>query len=70
MLGAAQTVAIEITNTIGIALVTAGVAVAESALLNFLGPPPLPSTSLNSGFGNTPAISPTYSLQAQGNRCY
>lgn len=66
--GAALAGAIGVTSTVGIALVTAGVAFAGSALLNVLVPPPLPSTSLNSGFGNTPAASPTYSLQAQGNQ--
>ena len=66
--GAALAGAIGVTSTIGVALVTAGVAFAGSALLNVLVPPPLPSTSLNSGFGNTPAASPTYSLQAQGNQ--
>ena len=60
--GAALAGAIGVTSTVGIALVTAGVAFAGSALLNVLVPPPLPSTSLNSGFGNTPAASPTYSL--------
>jgi len=44
------------------------VALAESALLNVLVPPSVPSTSLNSDFSNTPAPSPTYSLQAQGNQ--
>ena len=66
--GAALAGAIGVTSTVGIALVTAGVAFAGSALLNVLVPPPVPSTSLNSGFGNTPAASPTYSLQAQGNQ--
>ena len=59
--GAALTGAIGVTSTIGVAL-------AGSALLNTLVPPPVPSTSLNSSFGNTPAPSPTYSLQAQGNQ--
>lgn len=66
--GAALAGAIGVTSTVGVALVTAGVALAGSALLNVLVPPPVPSTSLNSGFGNTPAPSPTYSLQTRGNQ--
>ena len=66
--GAALAGVIGVTSTVGVAFVTAGVAFAGSTLLNVLVPPPVPATRLNSGFGNTPTPSPTYSLQAQGNQ--
>lgn len=66
--GGALAGSLGITGTIGVSLVTAGVALAGSALVNVLVPPPVPSASLNSGFGNIAAPSPTYSLQAQGNQ--
>ena len=52
-------------GTIGVSLVTFGVTLAGTALLNVLLPPPKLALS---GFGNAPAPSPTYSLQAQGNQ--
>ena len=48
-------------------LFTAGVALAGTALVNVLIPPPKPS-ALTANFGSAPAPSPTYSLQAQGNQ--
>jgi sulfur carrier protein ThiS len=64
--GSALAGSLGITSTVGTALVTAGVALAGSALVNVLVPPPMPS--LGGGYGNTAAPSPTYSLQAQGNQ--
>ncbi len=57
--------ALGITSTIGISLITAGVGLLGATLVNVLLPPPKPALS---GFGNAPAPSPTYSLQAQGNQ--
>ena len=54
--------ALGVTSTIGVQLITAAVGLLGAALVNVLIPPPKPS------FGNTPAPSPTYSLQAQGNQ--
>ena len=51
---------------IAASLFTAGVALAGTALVNVLIPPPKPS-AITSNFGSAPAPSPTYSLQAQGN---
>lgn len=59
-----------VTATWGIRAISAGVALAGAALVNVLVPPPRPSVpamSWGGGYGNTPAASPTYSLQAQGN---
>ena len=52
------------------AMATAGIALAGSVLINTVIPAPKPSMpSLNwGGSGSTPAPSPTYSLQAQGNQ--
>ena len=52
------------------AMATAGIALAGAALINTVIPAPKPSMpSLNwGGSGSTPAPSPTYSLQAQGNQ--
>ena len=52
---------------IAASLFTAGVTLAGTALVNVLIPPPKPS-AITSNFGSAPAPSPTYSLQAQGNR--
>ena len=57
--------ALGITSTIGISLITAGVGLLGATLVNVLLPPPKPALS---GFGNAPAPSPTYSLQAHGNQ--
>ena len=54
--------ALGVTSTIGVSLITAGVGLLGATLVNVLIPPPKPS------FGNVPAPSPTYSLQAQGNQ--
>lgn len=64
--GSALAGSLGITSTVGTALVTAGVALAGSALVNVLVPPPMPS--LGGSFGSAAAPSPTYSLQAQGNQ--
>jgi sulfur carrier protein ThiS len=64
--GSALASSLGITSTVGTALVTAGVALAGSALVNVLVPPPMPS--LGGSFGSATAPSPTYSLQAQGNQ--
>ena len=57
--------ALGVTSTIGISLITAGVGLLGATLVNVLLPPPKPALS---GFGNAPAPSPTYSLQAHGNQ--
>ena len=64
--GSALAGSLGITSTVGTALVTAGVALAGSALVNVLVPPPMPS--LGGSYGSAAAPSPTYSLQAQGNQ--
>ena len=64
--GSALAGSLGITSTVGTALVTAGVALAGSALVNVLVPPPMPS--LGGSYGSAVAPSPTYSLQAQGNQ--
>ena len=57
--------AIGVTSTIGISLITAGVALVGTTLVNVLLPPPKPAAP---SFGKgVPSPSPTYSLQAQGN---
>ncbi len=50
-------------------LIGAGIAIAGTALINALIPPPKPSITAFSGgtFGAPPSPSPTYNLQAQGN---
>ena len=58
--------AIGVTSTIGISLITAGVALVGTTLVNVLLPPPKPAAP---SFGKgVPSPSPTYSLTAQGNR--
>ncbi len=58
--------AIGVTSTIGISLITAGVALVGTTLVNVLLPPPKPAAP---SFGRgVPSPSPTYSLQAQGNQ--
>lgn len=59
-----------ITSTIGTALITAGVAIAGTQLVNLLVPPPRPHVPSGGygSFGASPSPSPTYSLQAQGNQ--
>ena len=52
---------------IAASLITAGVTLAGTALVNVLIPPPKPS-AVTANFGSAPAPSPTYSLQAQGNQ--
>ncbi len=64
-IGGAVAAGLGITSSIGVGLVTAGVALAGTALVNVLVPPPMASIH---GFDNTPAPSPTYSLQARGNQ--
>ena len=59
--------AIGVTSTIGVSLITAGVALVGTTLVNVLIPPPKPS-AVTSNFSSAPAPSPTYSLQAQGNQ--
>ena len=57
--------AIGVTSTIGISLITAGVALVGTTLVNVLLPPPKPAAP---SFGKgVPSPSPTYSLTAQGN---
>ncbi len=70
VVGAEIAAAAGITSTIGVNLISAGVALAGGALVNVLVPPPKPSPpSLSWGsVGGTPAPSPTYSLQGQGNQ--
>ena len=58
--------AIGVTSTIGISLITAGVALVGTTLVNVLLPPPKPAAP---SFGKgVPSPSPTYSLAAQGNQ--
>lgn len=64
--GAALGAATGVTSTIGVSLLTAGVALAGSVLVNALIPPPSPSSGISSY--NPAAPSPTYSIQAQGNQ--
>ncbi len=64
-IGGALAGAIGVSSSIGVGLMTAGVALAGTALINVLVPPPVTSVH---GFDNTPAPSPTYSLQARGNQ--
>ena len=57
--------AIGVTSTIGVSLITAGVALVGTTLVNVLLPPPKPAAP---SFGKgVPSPSPTYSLTAQGN---
>jgi len=53
-----------ITSAIGKSLLTAGIALSGSVLVNALVPPPMPSAR----FKTADRPSPTYSLQAQGNQ--
>ena len=55
-----------VTSAIGTALITAGVTLAGTALVNALVPPPSPASAVNNYNATSP--SPTYSLQAQGNK--
>lgn len=64
--GAALGASLNVTSTIGISLLTAGVALAGSVLVNALIPPPSPSSAMSNYNASSP--SPTYSLQAQGNQ--
>ena len=58
--------AIGVTSTIGVSLITAGVALVGTTLVNVLLPPPKPAAP---SFGKgVPSPSPTYSLAAQGNQ--
>jgi len=65
--GAAIAGAVGVTSAIGVSLITTGVALIGTALVNVLLPPPKPA-AVTPGFGGAPAPSPTYSLQAQGNQ--
>ena len=51
-------------GSIGMSMLTAGVVVAGSMVIGAIFPPTMPST----GYGNTPAASPTYSLTGGSNR--
>jgi sulfur carrier protein ThiS len=64
--GAALGASLGISSTIGVSLLTAGVALAGSVLVNALIPPPSPSSGISGS--NIAAPSPTYSIQAQGNQ--
>ncbi len=65
-LGAVIAGAIGVTSTIGVSLITAGVALVGTTLVNVLLPPPKPAAP---SFGRgVPSPSPTYSLAAQGNQ--
>ncbi len=64
--GAALAGTLGVTSAIGTSLITAGIALAGSALLNALIPPPMPSSAISNYNATQP--SPTYSLQAQGNQ--
>ncbi|NBX77500.1 MAG: phage tail protein, partial [Proteobacteria bacterium] len=66
--GAALAGSLGVTSAIGTSLLTAGVALAGSALVNILVPPPSPTFAGVGGYGGGSAPSPTYSLQAQGNQ--
>ncbi len=58
--------AVGVTSTIGVSLITAGVALVGTTLVNVLLPPPKPAAP---SFGRgVPSPSPTYSLAAQGNQ--
>ena len=58
--------AVGVTSTIGVSLITAGVAFVGTTLVNVLLPPPKPAAP---SFGRgMPSSSPTYSLTAQGNQ--
>ena len=64
--GAALASTLGVTSTIGASLLTAGVALAGTTLVNVLVPPPRPNLpTIGNMAGSNP--SPTYSLQAQGN---
>ena len=68
-IGGAIAGAIGITSTIGTSLITAAVGLAGATLVNVLVPPPKPAAqSFGGSFGSTPAPSPTYALQSQGNQ--
>ncbi len=68
-IGGAIAGAIGITSTIGTSLITAAVGLAGATLVNVLVPPPKPpAPSFGGSFGSTPAPSPTYALQSQGNQ--
>lgn len=64
--GAALAGMLGVTSAIGTSLLTAGIALAGSALVNALIPPPMPSSAISNYNATSP--SPTYSLQAQGNQ--
>ena len=64
--GAALAGTLGVTSAIGTSLLTAGIALAGSALVNALIPPPMPSSAISNYNATSP--SPTYSLQAQGNQ--
>ncbi|AGH98932.1 host specificity factor TipJ family phage tail protein [Micavibrio aeruginosavorus] len=63
--GAALGAAMGVTSAVGVSLLTAGVALAGSVLVNALIPPPMPSSAISNYNATSP--SPTYSIQAQGN---
>lgn len=65
-IGAALASSIGVTSTVGTALLTATVAIAGTALVNVLVPPPRPNMPTIGNMGGSNP-SPTYSLQAQGN---
>ena len=68
-IGGAIAGAIGITSTIGTSLITAAVGLAGATLVNVLVPlPKPPAPSFGGSFGSTPAPSPTYALQSQGNQ--
>lgn len=64
--GAALGASMGITSAVGVSLLTAGVALAGSVLVNALIPPPMPSSAISNYNATSP--SPTYSIQAQGNQ--
>lgn len=64
--GAALGAAMGVTSAVGVSLLTAGVALAGSVLVNALIPPPMPSSAISNYNAISP--SPTYSIQAQGNQ--
>lgn len=66
-LGASLASSMGVSSTLGVSLVTAGVGMVGSAVVNALVPPALPSMG-DFGAHNLPAPSPTYALQGQGNR--
>ena len=67
MLAPSLASALGVSTTVATGLAQAGIALAGTALVNVLIPPPKPS-AITSNFGSAPAPSPTYSLQAQGNQ--